>query len=171
MPAKLVARAFQFMPVRINYFINCFINCIVQANSRILRYNGNTLMQLNTMSALLFKLRNVPDDEADDIRDLMQKHGIDIYETGAGNWGISMPSIWVQNDSNLAEAKQLIAQYQQARATNARKAYDEDRRLGRAPGIIEKIAERPFAIAGIVLFCLFVIYAMTSPFIRLAMTR
>jgi len=122
------------------------------------------------MSALLFKLRNVPDDEAEEIRELMQKHGIDIYETSAGNWGISMPAIWVQNDESLPEAKQLLAQYQQTRAINARKAYNEDRRLGNTPGFIQKVSERPFAIAGIILFCLFVIYAMTSPFIKLAMS-
>ncbi len=122
------------------------------------------------MSALLFKLRNVPDDEAEDIRELMKQHGIDIYETSAGNWGISMPAIWVQNDAQLPEAKQLLNQYQQTRATDARKAYNEERRLGVAPNFIQKVTERPLAIAGIILFCLFVIYAMTSPFIKLALT-
>jgi len=122
------------------------------------------------MSALLFKLRNVPDDEAEDIRELMKTHGIEIYETSAGNWGISMPAIWVQNDERLPEAKQLLAQYQQTRATDARKVYNENRRSGHAPGFIQKASERPFAVAGIILFCLFVIYAMTSPFIKLAMT-
>ncbi len=122
------------------------------------------------MSALLFKLRNVPDDEAEDIRKLMDTHGIEIYETSAGNWGISMPAIWVQNDAQLPEAKQLLDQYQHTRAADARRTYIEDRRTGVAPGFIQKVTERPFAVAGIILFCLFVIYAMTSPFIRLAMT-
>ena len=121
------------------------------------------------MSALLFKLRNVPDDEAEDIRELMKTHGIETYETSAGNWGISMPAIWVQNDAHLPEAKQLLAQYQQTRATDARRTYNEDRRLGHAPGFIQKVTERPFVVTGIILFCLFVIYAMTSPFIKLAM--
>jgi len=121
------------------------------------------------MSALLFKLRNVPDDEAEDIRQLMAKHGIEIYETSAGNWGISMPAIWVQNDAKLPEAKQLLAQYQHTRATDARRIYNEDQRNGAAPGFLQKLSERPFAVTGIILFCLFVIYVMTSPFIRLAM--
>jgi len=122
------------------------------------------------MSALLFKLRNVPDDEAEDIRELMKAHSIEIYETSAGNWGISMPAIWIQDDARLLEAKQLLAEYQQTRATDARRTYNENRRLGNAPGFIQKVTERPFAVAGIILFCLFVIYAMTSPFIKLAMT-
>ena len=120
------------------------------------------------MSALLFKLRNVPDDEAEDIRKLMQEHDIDIYETSAGNWGISMPAIWVQNDDSLPKAKQLLAQYQQARASSARQTYEEDQRMGRTPGFIQRLTERPFAIVGTILFCLFVVYVMISPFIKLA---
>jgi len=121
------------------------------------------------MSALLFKLRNVPDDEAEDIRKLMQENGIEIYETSAGNWGISMPALWVQHDADLHKAKALLSEYQHDRAISARNAYNEDRRQGRTSGIMQRMSERPFAMAGIILFCLFVIYAMTSPFIKLAM--
>ena len=45
------------------------------------------------MSKLLFRLRNVPDDEADEVRELLTQHSIEFYETGAGNWGISMPRV------------------------------------------------------------------------------
>jgi len=120
------------------------------------------------MAALLFKLRNVPEDEADDIRDLMQKNSIEIYETTAGNWGISMPAIWAQNDNDLNRAKELINQYQQERAINARQSYEADRREGRTPGFFQTIMRRPVATVCILLFCLFVVYAMISPFIRLA---
>ena len=41
------------------------------------------------MAKLLFNLRNVPDDEADEVRDLLTAHGVDWYETRPGNWGIS----------------------------------------------------------------------------------
>lgn len=146
------------------------IKLIDRANSRILSSTTQSSYLVSAMSALLFKLRNVPDDEAEDIRKLMSAHGIEIYETSAGNWGISMPAIWVQNDSQLPEAKQLLDQYQHTRAADARKTYNEDRRTGVAPGFIQKVTERPLAVAGIILFCLFVIYAMTSPFIRLAMS-
>jgi len=124
--------------------------------------------QFLTMSALLFKLRNVPDDEANDIRALLERHNIDIYETSAGNWGISMPAIWVQHDEELAKAKELVADYQQERAHSARQAYNEDRRQGRTPSLWQSLAKRPLASLGIIVFCLFVLYVMISPFIRLA---
>lgn len=121
------------------------------------------------MAALLFKLRNVPDDEAEDIRNLMQQHHIEFYETTAGNWGISMPAIWAENNDDLARAKALITQYQKERAISARERYEADRREGRAPGILQTIKQRPLVTLGIILFCLFIVYAMLSPFVRLAL--
>lgn len=120
------------------------------------------------MSALLFKLRNVPEDEADDIRGLMQQHRIEFYETTAGNWGISLPAIWVKDFDDLAGAKELISEYQKDRAINARQQYEADRLDGSTKGFVHRIKQRPLASFGIILFCLFVVYAMLSPFIRLA---
>lgn len=121
------------------------------------------------MAALLFKLRNVPDDEAEDIRNLMQEHRVPFYETTAGTWGISMPGIWADDDKDLVRAKELIAQYQKDRAINSRQEYETAVRDGTAPGLLNSIKQRPLAVIGIVLFCLFIVYAMTSPFIRMAM--
>ncbi|MGK0318613.1 MAG: hypothetical protein ACI9JP_000792, partial [Granulosicoccus sp.] len=39
------------------------------------------------MPTLVFRLRNVPEDEADDVRMLMNENDFDWYETSAGNWG------------------------------------------------------------------------------------
>ena len=50
------------------------------------------------MPELLFKLRNVPDDEAEEVRQLLNDHEINFYETRAGGWGISMPGIWLPDD-------------------------------------------------------------------------
>lgn len=120
------------------------------------------------MSALLFKLRNVPDDEADDIRALLDEQNIDIYETTAGNWGISMPAMWVQHDEDLAAGKSLIKAYQVQRAATSRAAYNEKKRLGQTPSIWQSFAKRPLASLGIILFCVFVLYVMISPFVKLA---
>lgn len=120
------------------------------------------------MSALLFKLRNVPEDEADDIRQLMDDNNIEYYETTAGNWGISMPAIWVQHDADLTKAKSLVSDYQQKRAAQARQAYNDMRASGTAPSWFSRFQAKPLATAGIILFCLFVLYVMISPFVRLA---
>lgn len=122
------------------------------------------------MSSLLFRLRNVPEDEADDIRGLMQNHHIEFYETTAGNWGISLPAIWARNDEDVNSAKELINQYQKDRALSSRENYEKDRQEGRTSSFLQRVKKRPLATAGIILFCVFVVYAMLSPFIRLAIT-
>ena len=57
------------------------------------------------MAKLLLNLRNVPDDEADDVRALLDEHDIAYYETSPGFWNISLGGIWVREDAAFAEAK------------------------------------------------------------------
>ena len=47
------------------------------------------------MSKLLLNLRDVPDDEADDVRRFLDSGGIDYYETRPSLWGISGGGIWI----------------------------------------------------------------------------
>lgn len=75
------------------------------------------------MSLLLFSLRGVPDDEADEIRELLTEQDIDFYETPAGNWGVSMPALWLRNDAELAPAQALLTTYQQQRVITQRELY------------------------------------------------
>ena len=80
------------------------------------------------MAVQLFRLRNVPDDEAQDIRDLLTKNHIDHYETPAGNWGISMPAIWLRDEDQLDQAKALIESYQRQRSENAKISREQHKR-------------------------------------------
>lgn len=95
------------------------------------------------MSKLLFKLRNVPDDEADDVRKLLADHQIDYYETTAGNWGISMPAIWITYDEQFGEAKQLFDAYQIQRSLNIRAEYARLKKEGKHETLLGKIKENP----------------------------
>lgn len=75
------------------------------------------------MPTLLFSLRGVPNDESDEIRDLLDTHKINYYETSAGNWGISMPALWLTNTNELQEAQSLLNAYHQQRAISQRQNY------------------------------------------------
>ncbi len=75
------------------------------------------------MSLLLFSLRGVPDDEADEVRELLTEQAIDFYETPAGNWGVSMPALWLKDESELEKAHSLLNTYQQQRAIIQRELY------------------------------------------------
>lgn len=60
---------------------------------------------------MLVNLRGVPEDEAMEIRQLLDSQGIDYYETGAGNWGIGQPGIWLSDPGQRSTAESLLAQY------------------------------------------------------------
>ncbi len=121
------------------------------------------------MSTLVFKLRYVPDDEAEAVRAVLATHRIEFYETTAGNWGIAMPGIWVP-DEDVQQARKLIDDYQQTRADERRSEHEADTARGTAPLWYDQFVKRPLATMGIVLFCLFLLYALLSPFLRLAVS-
>ena len=66
-------------------------------------------------------MRHVPEDEARDVRDLLQKNNIEFFETFSGNWSISIPAIWVSRDDQYTEARKIIDLYQTERANKAKK--------------------------------------------------
>ncbi|BFM49896.1 DUF6164 family protein [Marinomonas sp. THO17] len=68
------------------------------------------------MATLVFRLKYVPDEEANDIRQLLTDHQIDFYETSAGRWQISMAGIWVKDKEQASRAQQLIREDQIARS-------------------------------------------------------
>ena len=49
------------------------------------------------MAKLLLNLRHVPQDEADEVRELLSTNGIDYYETRPSLWGISAGGIWLHD--------------------------------------------------------------------------
>jgi len=118
------------------------------------------------MPELLFKLRNVPDDEAEEVRQLLSDHGIDFYETHAGGWGISMPGVWLPDDQRLKEAKSLLDDYQRERTERMRLRYEELKREGRHQTAIERIIENPIRFILLAIALLIILYISLSPFLE-----
>lgn len=119
------------------------------------------------MAALLFRLRNVPENEAVAVRQMLDEHRVDYYETDAGNWGISMPAIWINDDSRLVEYKALINDWQQSYATTARSEYLQRKADGLEPSLFERIKSRPVPSLLAIAFSIFIIYVMLGPMWRL----
>jgi len=115
------------------------------------------------MATLLFKLRGVPDDEAEDIRALLTEHDINYYETSAGSWGISLPAIWLHNHEQLQQAKDLIAGYQKTRTQHAQEEHQKLCNAGKQRTIFTLIAEAPLTWFAYLFAILFVLYVMTVP--------
>ncbi len=115
------------------------------------------------MATLLFKLRGVPDDEIEEIRALLTDNHINYYETTAGNWGISMPAIWLHNNEQLEQSKALLADYQKERAKHAQQIYAEQCHEGTQRTIFSIIQEAPLKFVLYLLAILFVLYLATVP--------
>jgi hypothetical protein len=64
------------------------------------------------MAVIIFRLKDVPEDEADEVRELLRANHLDFYETSAGKWGISIAAIWLKDDSQKERARALIDDYQ-----------------------------------------------------------
>ena len=110
------------------------------------------------MSKILFKLRNVPDDEAEEVRALLTDHHIDYYETSAGNWGISMPAIWVRDERQFQQAKELSDTYQEARSLRARAEYARLKREGKNKTMLDNFKARPVLFIAYILIVLALFY-------------
>ncbi len=98
------------------------------------------------MPVIIFKLKNVPDDEADDIRELLCQHNIDFYETAAGNWGISMPAIWIKHNQYKEQARELIENYQAQRTEQARALYNQRKYYGTQKTLKDTFLRNPLRL-------------------------
>ena len=99
------------------------------------------------MSKLLLNLRDVPDDEADDVRRFLESGGIAYYETRPSRWGISGGGIWIREDGDVAEAKRLMAKYQRERQARAREERAEAERNGTAETFADVLRTQPLRVA------------------------
>ncbi len=120
------------------------------------------------MSILLFRLRDVPDDEAEEIRKLLADNAIEFYETTAGNWGISFAGIWVKDKAQLVEARVLIEEYEKERLTRVRMEYDQQISEGRGRTVMDVIKEHPIRFLVYMAIIALVLTLSIKPFLDLA---
>lgn len=118
------------------------------------------------MSIRLFSLKDVPDDEAEEVRMLLSEHEISCYETHGGNWGVGTPAIWLHDDTDLDEAQALIALYQKQRYEEKRAEYEAMKAQGSHSTFLEKFKRHPVAVIAFLLVALFILYASLSPFLN-----
>jgi len=117
------------------------------------------------MAVKLFKLRGVPDDEAEDIRLLLDEHEIAFYETEAGGWGISVPAIWIHDAADLEQAQGLMVHYQKERARRAQAEHQQDKEAGRHTTVVDKISQNPAQFILLLMASLFILYVSLAPFV------
>ena len=119
------------------------------------------------MSRLLLNLRNVPDDEADDVRALLDAKRIAFYETTPSPWGISAGGIWVTEDADFADAKRAFDDYEQRRSVRVRAEYAAAKRAGTAETFVGMLRADPLRVVMTLLGILLALGLVALPVILL----
>ena len=112
------------------------------------------------MSVLLFRLTNVSEDEAENIRNLLTNKNIDYYETPPGNWGISMPAIWLNDDDQFDKAKRLIDEYQTELLIKNKGG------SGQSKNIVNELLSNPIQFVLYIAFAVLILYCSIKPFLN-----
>ena len=119
------------------------------------------------MAILLFKLGQVPDDEAADIRTLLDQAEIHYYETDAGFWRVGLDTIWLPNAEQEAQARELIKAYQLQRTAEQQQHYASLHAAGNAPNLWGKFCESPLRFIGLIIAVVFILALTLGPFLLL----
>jgi hypothetical protein len=98
------------------------------------------------MSKLLLNMRQVPEDEADEVRAMLREARLEFYETQPSRWGISYGGIWITEDGDMVEAKRLMAAYQAARRDRARAERAIELRDGTAETFADVFRREPLRV-------------------------
>ncbi|HEX5420315.1 MAG TPA: DUF6164 family protein [Gammaproteobacteria bacterium] len=119
------------------------------------------------MAKLLLNLRNVPDDETEEIRAVLEREKIAFYETQPSFWGVSGGGIWLRRREDLAKAEQLMAEYQRQRRAKALADYQAAKREGRVKSTWDSVAEKPLLAIGVLIGIAFLVFVLVLPFLIL----
>lgn len=117
------------------------------------------------MSVLLFRLNNVPEDEAEAVRALLLESGIDFYETSAGAFGISVAAIWLPEETQAEQARQLIADFQAEHAQRIREEWQERQDRGEADSFFKRLRREPVKMLLLIVGLLVVLYVSIVPWL------
>lgn len=116
---------------------------------------------------LLLNLRNVPDDEIEEVRALMAEHGIECYDTPPGPLGITAGGIWLRDPDDYARARELMDEYQAERASRFRADWQAARARGQAETLMSTVRRHPVRALLVLIGSVFVLMVLFAPLVVL----
>lgn len=120
------------------------------------------------MAELLFRLRHVTDEEAEEVRDLFAAEGFDTYETQAGFFRLGVDAIWLRNPDQHDAAIAALNAYQAERLERAQREHAAAVERGDQMTLWKRLAAHPLQVV-LVLLAVGLIAALTLlPFLGLA---
>ena len=119
------------------------------------------------MAKLIFKLKSVSYDEADDIKNLLTENKITFFESPAGNWEISMHALWLNDEAQYAQAKLLIDEYQVKRSQHIRLETQQKIDQGEYETFIQRLFNKPIQFFITLAIIIFILYFSIMPFLEI----
>jgi len=116
------------------------------------------------MTKLIFNLKSVPFDEADDVKNLLTDNEITYFESPPGNWGISVHALWLNDESQAMLAKQLIDEYQLKRSQRMKLEMQEKIDNGDFETLFQRLFNRPVQSIVYLAIVLLILYFSIMPF-------
>ena len=117
---------------------------------------------------LLLNLRHVPEDECEEVLDLLARHHIPHYTTPPGPFGISAGGIWVCEIDDMPKARALFDVYQKARAERCQAARAKAREDGQEERFFTLWAKQPLTVLLMILLSVMVLMIFFAPILQLA---
>ncbi len=130
-------------------------------------YNNLPKSIRSVMAKLLFKLNGVSEEEANEIRELLDEHDVEYYETHSGRWGISLAAVWIKNNDQFESARELILASQRQRQISLRTEFEKQRLNGEIPDWRQRLRERPIDFIAVGLAIAFILGIMLWPFLTI----
>jgi len=118
------------------------------------------------MSHLVFKLNSVPEDEANEVRDLLEENEIQFYETDSGRWGLGYAAIWMKDKEHLDKAKSLIQEYQVERYQRVKSEHQALEESGEKISRIDFFMNSPIKFTILLVFAGLLAYFTVIPFFK-----
>ncbi len=118
------------------------------------------------MAKLIFKLKSVSFEEADDIKNLLTENKIDFFESPAGNWGVSMHALWLNDEAQCVQAKLLIDEYQLKRSQRIKLETQQKIDEGEFETFFQRLLSRPVQFIILLAIILFILYLSVMPFLE-----
>lgn len=120
------------------------------------------------MPKLLLNLRNVTEDEAHEVAELMDQHGIEHYSTPVGPFGITAGGIWLRQAEDYPRARALMDEYQAERSRRVRAELEQARAEGRAETFLSHLRRHPLRTLVYLAFAVFILMIFFAPVLQLA---
>lgn len=114
------------------------------------------------MAKLLFRLGGVGEDEAEDVRQVLDEAEIHYYETNSGRWRISVAAIWLVNKDDYPRARAVLDDYQEKRRVHMQ-ALAKD-----MPTLWQSIQQRPIHFFFSIVAVIFILALVLLPFLLLS---